>query len=117
MVLYHPCKPFQIDYRGDLWYPISKEETAVKVLSARLAMKDGCSPKQFRHTITEWLKAGSPSKEVGERYETEEISAKPITLKAGYCTLESFIYSSDRMRHMRLADQLIFTESRHGAPR
>lgn len=65
----------------------------MKVLSARLVMKDGYSPEQFRHTITEWLKAGPPSKEVGERYETEEISAKPTTLKAGYCTLESFILS------------------------
>lgn len=79
----------------------------MKVLSARLAMKDGYSPKQFRHTITEWLKAGPPSKEVGERYETEEISAKPTTLKAGYCTLESFIltrpdaiYETCRLTHI-----------------
>ena len=91
MVLYHPCKPFQIDYGGDLWYPISKEETAMKVLSTRLAMRDGYSPEQFRHTIVEWLKAGPPSKEVGERYETEEITTKPTILKAGYCTLETFI--------------------------
>lgn len=79
----------------------------MKVLSARLAMKDGYSPKQFRHTITEWLKAGPPSKEVGERYEAEEISAKPTTLKAGYCTLESFIltrpdaiYETCRLTHI-----------------
>lgn len=63
----------------------------MKVLSARLAMKDGYSPEQFRHTIVEWLKAGPPSKEVGERYETEEIMTKPTVLKAGYCTLETFI--------------------------
>ena len=61
----------------------------MKVLSARLAMKDGYSPDHFRHTIAEWLKAGPPSKEVGERYETEEISAKPTTLKAGYGYQES----------------------------
>ena len=91
MVLYHPCKPFQIDYGGDLWYPISKEETAMKVLSTRLAMRDGYLPEQFRRTIIEWLKAGPPSKEVGERYETEEITTKPTILKAGYCTLETFI--------------------------
>ena len=55
--------PFQIDYGGDLWYPISKEETAMKVLSTRLAMRDGYLPEQFRHTIVEWLKAGPPSKD------------------------------------------------------
>lgn len=75
----------------------------MKVLSARLAMKDGYAPEQFRHTIAEWLKAGPPSKEVGERYETEEISANPTTIKAGYCTLETFILTRP-MRYMRLAD-------------
>lgn len=63
----------------------------MKVLSTRLAMRDGYLPEQFRRTIIEWLKAGPPSKEVGERYETEEITTKPIILKAGYCTLEPFI--------------------------
>ncbi len=79
----------------------------MKVLSARLAMKDGYAPEQFRHTIAEWLKAGPPSKEVGERYETEEISANPTTLKAGYCTLETFIltrpdavYEACRLTHI-----------------
>ena len=67
-----------------MWYPISKEETAMKVLSTRLAMRDGYLPEQFRHTIVEWLKAGPPSKEVGERYETEEITTKPTVLKAVY---------------------------------
>lgn len=63
----------------------------MKVLSTRLAMRDGYLPEQFRRTIIEWLKAGPPSKEVGERYETEEITTKPTILKAGYCTLETFI--------------------------
>ena len=79
----------------------------MKVLSAWLAMKDGYRPEQFRHTIAEWLKAGPPSKEIGERYESEEISVKPTTLKAGYCTLESFIltrpdatYEASRLIHI-----------------
>ncbi len=63
----------------------------MKVLSTRLAMRDGYLPEQFRHTIVEWLKAGPPSKEVGERYEIEEITTKPTILKAGFCTLETFI--------------------------
>lgn len=72
MVLYHPCKPFQIDYGADLWHPISKEEIAMKVLSTRLAMRDGYLPEQFRRTIVEWLKAGPPSKDASFNEEVAE---------------------------------------------
>ena len=79
IVLYHPSKPFQIDYGGDLWYSTSKEETAMKVLSTRLAMRDGYLPEQFRRTIVEWLKAGPPSKDASfnkEVAEKTQISAR-----------------------------------------
>ena len=79
----------------------------MKVLSTRLAMRDGYLPEQFRRTIVEWLKAGPPSKDVGERYESEEITTKPTVLKAGYCTLETFIlkrpdatYEACRLTHI-----------------
>lgn len=61
----------------------------MKKLSTWLAMKEGYPIEQFHETIIEWLKAGPPSKEVGERFKTHDIS-KPTVERAGYCTLEFF---------------------------
>ena len=66
----------------------------MKVLSTRLTMRDGYSTKQFRETIVKWLKDGPPSKEVGERFEQQDF-LRPSTLKAGYCTLETFTLKKD----------------------
>ncbi len=66
----------------------------MKVLSTRLTMRDGYSTKQFRETIAKWLKDGPPSKEVGERFEQQDF-LRPSTLKAGYCTLETFTLKKD----------------------
>lgn len=62
----------------------------MKVLSTRLAMRDGYTPDQFRHTVAEWLKSGPPSKDAGERYESVASATKQIKIKEGYCTLETF---------------------------
>lgn len=51
----------------------------MKVLSTRLAMRDGYLPEQFRRTIVEWLKAGPPSKDASfnkEVAEKTQISAR-----------------------------------------
>lgn len=66
----------------------------MKVLSTKLTMRDGYSTKQFRETIVKWLKDGPPSKEVGERFEQQDF-LRPSTLKAGYCTLETFTLKKD----------------------
>ncbi len=51
----------------------------MKILSTRLAMRDGYLPEQFRRTIVEWLKAGPPSKDASfnkEVAEKTQISAR-----------------------------------------
>lgn len=67
----------------------------MKRLSTRLAMKDGYSAETFRNTIVEWLKAGPPTRGVGELFETEDF-ANPKTISAGYCTLETFHLTKEK---------------------
>lgn len=60
----------------------------MRILSIRLPLKYEATKEQIYKTIIKWLKAGGPSRAVGEKFEqcADKMSARIVD---GYCTVES----------------------------